>query len=107
MRDSSEVRSALEEIRSQLPEAIHVELGSAGHLSFFRHKVESARQRIEARQLQTILRADIAQRCQALNEKKSALDARADTSADDQALGALKKELEDLEARVDATRKLI
>ena len=69
--------------------------------------MELARQRIEARRLQTPLRADIAQRCQALNEKKSALDTRADTSADDQALGALKKELEDLEALVDATKKLI
>ena len=69
--------------------------------------MESARQRIEARRLQTPLRADIAQRCQALNEKKSALDARADTSADDQALGALKKEVEDLKARVAATKELI
>ena len=107
VRDSSEVRSALEEVSPQLPEAIRVELGSAGHLSFFKDKVESARQRIEARRLQTPLRADIAQRCQALNKKKSALDARADTSTDDQALGALKKELEDLEARVTATKKLI
>ena len=35
------------------------------------------------------------------------MDARADTSADGQALRTFKKELEDLEARVDATRKLI
>ena len=107
MRDSSAVRNALEEISSQLPEAIRVELGLAGHLSFFKDKIESARQRIEARRLQAPLRADIAQRCQALNKKKSTLDARADTSADDQALGALKKELEDLEAQVAATKKLI
>ena len=107
VRDPSEVRSALEEVSSQLPEAIRIELGSAGHLSFFKEKVESARQRIEARRLQTPLRADIAQRCRALNEKKSALDERADTSADDQALRALKQELEDLEARVAATKKLI
>ena len=107
VRDSSEVRSALEEVGPQLPEAIRVELGSVGHLSFFKDKVESARQRIEARRLQTPLRANIAQKCRTLNEKKSALDARADTSTDDQALGALKKELEDLEARVTATKKLI
>ena len=107
VQDSDEVKRTLEEIRSQLPEALRIKLWPAGHLPFLREKVESARQRIEARRLQTPLRADIAQRCQVLNEKKSALDARADTSADDRELEALEKELEDLEARVHATKKLI
>ena len=35
------------------------------------------------------------------------MDAKANTFADDQALGALKRELEDLEAQVAATKKLI
>jgi hypothetical protein len=42
------------------------------------------------------LRSEITQRCQTLNEKKSALDERADTSADDRELVALEKELAEL-----------
>jgi chromosome segregation ATPase len=53
------------------------------------------------------LRADITSRCQALNEKKSALDAKADTSTADRELEVLEKELADLEARIRATKQLI
>ena len=88
-------------------EALRTKLWPAGHLPFFREKVESAKQRIEARRLQTPLRSEITQRCQALNEKKSALDARADTSADDRELEALEKKLTDLEDKVRATKQLI
>jgi recombinational DNA repair ATPase RecF len=42
-----------------------------------------------------------------LNEKKSALDERADTSADDRELDALEKELAEHEAKIHATRQLI
>ena len=107
VQDSTAVKLALEEIRPQLPEALRTKLWPAGHLPFFREKVESAKQRIEARRLQTPLRSEITQRCQALNEKKSALDARADTSADDHELEALEKKLVDLEVEIRTTRQLI
>jgi chromosome segregation ATPase len=107
VQDSAAVKLALEEIRSQLPEALRIKLWPVGHLPFFREKVESAKQRIEARRLQTSLQSEITQRCQALNEKKSSLDERADTSTDDRELDALEKELVDLEAKIHATRQLI
>jgi hypothetical protein len=46
------------------------------------------------------LKADIAERCQLLNEKKVTLDAKTDTSAHSQRLQLLEKELEDLKAKV-------
>ncbi|KAK1610118.1 hypothetical protein QYE76_033791 [Lolium multiflorum] len=57
--------------------------------------------------LQLPLRADIADKCQWLNEKKVALDARTDTSASNAELETLRKELEDLEERVRVTKQLI
>jgi chromosome segregation ATPase len=107
VQDSTAVKLALEEIMSQLPEALRIKLWPVGHLPVFREKVESAKQRIEARRLQTPLRSEITQRCQTLNEKKSALDERADTSADDRELDALEKELAELGAKIHATRQLI
>jgi hypothetical protein len=53
------------------------------------------------------LKANIAERCRSLNEKKAVLDARADTSAHPQWLLLLEKELEDLQARVRATEQRI
>jgi chromosome segregation ATPase len=91
----------------QLPETLLIKLWPAGHLLFFRKQVELARRRIEAHRAQTPLKADIASKCQALNEKKSALDAKADTSTADQRLEALKKELAYYEARVQDTKQLI
>jgi hypothetical protein len=49
------------------------------------------------------LKADIAERCRLLNEKKATLDAKADTSVHSQRLQLLEKELEDLKAKVRAT----
>jgi hypothetical protein len=49
------------------------------------------------------LKADIAERCRLLNEKKAALDTKIDTSAHCQRLQLLEKELEDLKAKVWAT----
>ncbi|KAK1653475.1 hypothetical protein QYE76_071280 [Lolium multiflorum] len=57
--------------------------------------------------LQLPLRADIADKCQRLNEKMAALDARTDTSASHAELKTLRKELEDLEERVRVTKQLI
>jgi hypothetical protein len=49
------------------------------------------------------LKADIAERCRLLNEKKATMDAKADTSVHSQRLQLLEKELEDLKAKVRAT----
>jgi uncharacterized coiled-coil protein SlyX len=53
------------------------------------------------------LKANIAERCRSLKEKKAILDAKADTSAHTQRLLLLEKELEDLKARVWATEQRI
>jgi uncharacterized protein involved in exopolysaccharide biosynthesis len=53
------------------------------------------------------LKADIAKRCQLVNDKKAALDAKTDTSTNSQRLELLEKELEDLKERVRATEWLI
>ncbi|KAK1670918.1 hypothetical protein QYE76_059077 [Lolium multiflorum] len=76
-------------------------------LSAYRSRVKSARQRIDLRHAQLPLKADIADKCQRLNEKKAALDAKTDTSVSTAELETLRKELEDLEERVRATKQLI
>jgi uncharacterized protein YlxW (UPF0749 family) len=53
------------------------------------------------------LKADIAERCRLLNEKKATLDAKADTSVRTQRLQLLEKKLEDLKAKVWATEHRI
>jgi predicted nucleic acid-binding Zn-ribbon protein len=53
------------------------------------------------------IKANIAERCRSLNEKKAVLDAKADTSVHSQRLHLLEKELEDLKARVRATEQRI
>jgi DNA repair exonuclease SbcCD ATPase subunit len=53
------------------------------------------------------LKANIAEQCRSLNEKKVVLDAKADTSVHSQWLHLLEKELEDLKARVRATEQRI
>jgi hypothetical protein len=53
------------------------------------------------------LKANIAERCRLLNEKKVALDAKVDTSVHSQRLHLLEKELEDLRARVRAIEQRI
>ncbi|KAK1649176.1 hypothetical protein QYE76_066981 [Lolium multiflorum] len=70
-------------------------------------RVKLARQRISLRHAQLPLKADIADKCQRLNEKKAALDAKTDTSVSTAELETLRKELEDLEERVRATKQLI
>jgi uncharacterized protein involved in exopolysaccharide biosynthesis len=69
--------------------------------------VEKAHRRIEARRSQASLKADIAERCRLVNDKKVALDAKIDTSVSSQRLELLEKELEDLKERVRATEQLI
>ena len=62
---------------------------------------------MEARRSQASLKADIAQKCKALNQKKATLDIKADVSANINRLDLLKKELAELEEKVHTTKKLI
>jgi hypothetical protein len=87
--------------------SLQVKLLPAGYLPSFRAKVAEACHRIETRRSQLLLRIIIAERCQSVNQKKAALDAKADTSASSQRLHLLERELEDLEAKVRATKQRI
>jgi hypothetical protein len=53
------------------------------------------------------LRTNIAERCQSVNKKKASLDAKLDTSVSTQRLLLLEKDLEELEAKVRATKQRI
>jgi uncharacterized protein involved in exopolysaccharide biosynthesis len=53
------------------------------------------------------LKANIAEGCRLVNDKKEALDAKTDTSVSSQRLERLEKELEELKERVQATERLI
>jgi hypothetical protein len=107
VQDSSVVKRILNEVNSQLPVGLQVKLLLAGHLPSFRVKVAKARHRIETRRSQSPLRTNLAERCQLVNKKKAALDAKADTSIFAQRLLLLEKDLEDLEAKVWATKQRI
>jgi hypothetical protein len=106
VQDSDEVKHLFEEIKRQLLEVLQIKLWPAGHLPFFQAKVEKARRRIEARHSQASLKADIAERCRVVNDKKAALDAKTDTFASTQRLELLERELEDLIEQVRATEQL-
>jgi hypothetical protein len=101
------MKHLFEENKPQLLEVLQIKLWPAGHLPFFRAKVEKARCRIETRRSQASLKANIAERCQLVNDKKAALDAKTNTSASSQRLELLERELEDLKERVRATEWLI
>jgi hypothetical protein len=107
IQDSSAVKPILDEVNSQLPVSLQVKLLLARHLPSFRAKVAEARHRIETRRSQFPLRTIIAERCQSVNTKKAALDTKADTSVSARRLHLLEKELEDLEAKVRATKQRI
>ena len=62
---------------------------------------------MEARRSQASLKADITQKCKALNQKKATLDIKADVSANMNRLDLLKKELAGLEEKVRTTKELI
>ena len=105
--DSSEIKNIFEQIEPQLPEPLQIKLWSASNLPFFRIEVSKAQQRMEARRSQTSLKADITQKCKALNQKKATLDIKADVSANMNRLNLLKKELAELEEKVRTTKELI
>ena len=101
------MKSVLAEIKDQLPVALQVKLWPVVTLSFFGSRVKLARERISLRRAQLPLKANIADRCQQLNEKKASLDAKTDTSVSTAELASLKRELEDLEEKARATKQLI
>jgi len=105
--DSNEIRNIFEQIESQLPEPLQIKLWPASNLPFFRVEVNKAQQRIEARRSQASLKADISQKCKALNQKKATLDTKADVSANMNRLDLLKKELSEFEEKVRTTKELI
>jgi hypothetical protein len=107
VQDSSVVQQILNEVNSQLPVGLQVKLLPARHLPSFRVKVAEARHRIETRRSQSPLRTNIAERCQSVNKKKAALDAKLDTSVSTQQLLLLEKDLEELKAKVRATKQRI
>src|SRR3954471_16064387 len=108
IEDPEEVKRIFEEIKHHLPVSLQLYLwGPVTALPLYGATVKSARQRIDLRRAQLPLKADIADKCQRLNVKKSAFEARTDTSASTAELEALRKELEDLEERVRATKQLI
>ena len=65
--DSSKIKNIFEQIESQLPEPLQIKLSPASNLPFFRIEVSKAQQRMEARRSQASLKADITQKCKALN----------------------------------------
>ena len=69
--------------------------------------MKAAQQRIELHHSQIPLKADIAQKCKLLNQKKATLDAKADISESTRRLNLLEKELAGLEEKVRITQKLI
>ncbi|KAK1629365.1 hypothetical protein QYE76_003680 [Lolium multiflorum] len=107
VEDTEGIKSILEDLQPHLPVTLQVKLWPVVTLSAYRSRVTLARQRIGLRHAQLPLKADIADKCQRLNEKKAALDAKTDTSVSTAELEILRKELEDLEERVRVTKQLI
>ena len=105
--DSSKIKNIFEQIEPQLPEPLQIKLWSASNLPFFRIEVSKAQRRMEARRSQTSLKADITQKCKALNQKKATRDIKADVAANMNRLDLLKKELAELEEKVRTTKELI
>jgi chromosome segregation ATPase len=107
VKDSDKMKHLFEEIQPQVPEVLQIKLWPAGHLPFFRAKVEKAHRRIEARRSQASLKANIAEKCRLVNDKEAVLDANTDTSTTSQRIELLEREVEDLKERVRATERLI
>jgi DNA repair exonuclease SbcCD ATPase subunit len=107
VQDSDEMKHLFDEIQPQLSEVLQIKLWLAEHLPLIWAKVEKAHRRIEAHRSQASLKADIAEKCRLVNDKKAALDAKTNTSASSQRLELLERELEDLKERVRATKRLI
>jgi hypothetical protein len=63
VQDSDKMKHLFEEIKPQLLEVLQIKPWPAGHLPFFRAKVEKAHRRIEARRSHASLKVNIAERC--------------------------------------------
>ena len=87
--------------------ALQVKLWPTATLSFYKPRLQLARQRIGLRRAQLPLKVGIEEKCHQLNEKKAASDAKTDTTASISTLESLRKELEDLEEKARATRQRI
>ena len=85
---------------------MQIKLWPASNLPFFRVEVNKAQQRIEARRSQASLKADISQKCKALNQKKATLYTKADVSANMNRLNLLKKELAELEETQEIAKQI-
>ena len=70
VENPEEVKSVLEEIKHHLPVTLQVKLWPVVTLSFYGSRVKLARQRIDLRRAQLPLKADIAEKCHGLNEKR-------------------------------------
>src|SRR6185312_14186678 len=105
--DSINIKNIFEQIESQLPEPLQIKLWPASNLPFFRIEVSKAQERMKARRSQASLKANITQKCKALNQKKATLDIKDDVSANMNRLNLLKKELAELEEKVRTTKELI
>jgi hypothetical protein len=99
VQDSDEMKHLFEEMKPQLPEVLQIKLWSVGHLPFFQAKV--------GKSSHASLKANIAERCRLVNDKKAALDVKTDNSASSQRLELLERLLKDLKERVRATEWLI
>jgi hypothetical protein len=99
VQDSDEMKHLFEEMKPQLPEVLQIKLWSVGHLPFFQAKV--------GKSSHASLKANIAERCRLVNDKKAALDVKTDNSASSQRLELLERLLKDLKERVRATECLI
>ncbi|KAK1699082.1 hypothetical protein QYE76_015779 [Lolium multiflorum] len=107
VEDTEGIKNILKNLQPHLPVIPQVKLWPVVTLSAYRSRVTLARQRIGLRHAQLPLKADIADKCQQLNEKKAALDTKTNTSTNTAELEVLRKELEDLEERVRVTKQLI
>jgi len=105
--DSSKIKNIFEQIEAQLPGPLQIKLWSASNLPFFWIEVSKAQERMKARRSQASLKADITQKCKALNQKKATLDIKADVSANVNRLDLLKQELAELEEKIRTTKELI
>ncbi|KAK1663432.1 hypothetical protein QYE76_051591 [Lolium multiflorum] len=106
VEDPEEVKSILEDIQPHLPMTLQVKLWPVVTVCLqVKGEIGSWENRLRHAQLS--LKANIADKCQRLNEKKAALDAKTDSSVSTAELEILRKELEDLEERVRVTKQLI
>ncbi|KAK1668432.1 hypothetical protein QYE76_056591 [Lolium multiflorum] len=103
----SATHSQLQQLRALLSSSIETLVENPEEVKSLLEEIQPHLPRISLSHAQLPLKADIANKCRRLNEKKASLDAKTDTSASTAELEALRKELEVLEERVRVTKQLI